>query len=249
MLKNHKISKFVSDWLFGNQYECNDPFILSLNARRHAKYERNLNFSHGIRILLLPDSKQNKSMIAILKIISSLNHINIENRNCNETSLEVYQRDNIHLKTNVTEKAMSVFALIRIKIIFSLLFFRTYIHSNYCTFCVWFFTVFTTVLFSKEKRIYTSDWYQYSVFYCPLSFFSFQFNYVLIQFAQQMSLVPLGYTHFCCCCLSVCSSYCYEKKKTQDQTCNQDEWMRMFGYVIFTWNRSKKQNSDKPICV
>lgn len=65
-------------------------------------------------------------MIAAFAIMSSLNHINIENRNCIESYLEVYQRDNVHLKTNVTGKAMSVFALIRTKIIFSLLFSHIY---------------------------------------------------------------------------------------------------------------------------
>lgn len=67
-----------------------------------------------------------------------------------------------------------------------------------------------------------------------------------------MSFVPLGYCLIFAVVACVCSSHCYEKKKTQDQTCNRDEWKSMFGCVSkrqvknrtatsqFVWNICKK---------
>lgn len=171
-------------------------------------------------------------MIAILKIISRSNHINIENRNCIETYSGAYQRDNVHLKTNVTGKAMSVLALIRIKIIFSLLFSHT--HAFYSLHFLFSFHCFL-LLFNHSK----GNEHKLSIdtnTSCSLvhrNFSLFNSAMFLLSSLNKCRLSHLAILSFVVGA-SVCSTYCYEKKKTQDQTCNQDEWMSMFGCVIFT---------------
>lgn len=169
MLKNHNKTKLVSDWVFDSQWSIHTEF----KCTRHNKKINRIWISYTVYAFCIYQ-KVNKSMIAIIKIISSLNHINMENRN-----YKLYQRDNIHLKTNVIGKAMytnlySVFALIRIKIILSLFFSSSHMHSFYSLhFQFSFHNCFCCCLII---------WWKLNIIFRLIQYFIFfiQFNHVLV---------------------------------------------------------------------